>query len=217
MQTLVREIHSLEEAFSYLAPEVRNHSRRVAEYAEALFVQVVSEELYEGNPKGAREFKEENRKLAYEAGMYHDIGKAYFPEPYQTNAANLMEEEVAVYRQHVENGVLLLPQIVKGFNGRKDLEKRMVLDGIRDHHERVDEMCIRDRYYTINAAKAKETAGMLQPRVTIPMHYRSGGYGFDVIGTLDEDTGLCDDIVCYNTNILTVTEDTKKQTAVLGL
>lgn len=138
MQTLVREIHSLEEAFSYLAPEVRNHSRRVAEYAEALFVQVVSEELYEGNPKGAREFKEENRKLAYEAGMYHDIGKAYFPEPYQTNAANLMEEEVAVYRKHVENGVLLLPQIVKGFNGRKDLEKRMVLDGIRDHHERVD-------------------------------------------------------------------------------
>lgn len=72
-------------------------------------------------------------------------------------------------------------------------------------------------YYTINAAKAKETAGMLQPRVTIPMHYRSGGYGFDVIGTLDEYTGLCDDIVCYNTNTLTVTEDTKKQTAVLVL
>lgn len=138
MQTLVRELHSFEEAFSYLAPEVQSHSRRVAEYAQALFVQAVSEELYENTPQGSKEFQEENRKLAYEAGLYHDIGKAYFPQPYQTDRGPLMEEELAVYRKHVENGAQILPQIIKGFDERKALDKKMVLDGILDHHERVD-------------------------------------------------------------------------------
>lgn len=43
-------------------------------------------------------------------------------------------------------------------------------------------------HFTIDAAKATEIVKLLKPRITIPMHYRLGNFGFDIIGTLDEFT-----------------------------
>jgi len=40
-------------------------------------------------------------------------------------------------------------------------------------------------YYTIDAAQAREIIEQTKPKVTIPMHYRSEGIGFDVLSTLD--------------------------------
>ena len=41
-------------------------------------------------------------------------------------------------------------------------------------------------FYTIDAATAFELAGKIGAKITIPMHYRGEGFGYDVISTVDE-------------------------------
>ena len=72
-------------------------------------------------------------------------------------------------------------------------------------------------YYTITAAQAKEVTKLLSPRVVVPMHYRSDTFGYPVIGRLEEYTGLCNDVVAYDTNMITINKDTRPQTAILKL
>lgn len=72
-------------------------------------------------------------------------------------------------------------------------------------------------YYTIDAAQARRLAEKIGPRVTVPMHYRGDGFGFDVLGTVEDYTKLCDDVKFYPDNTLEVTKDTQKQTAVLAI
>lgn len=55
-------------------------------------------------------------------------------------------------------------------------------------------------YFTIDAATAHAIAGEIGARITVPMHYRSERFGYDVIGTLDEYTRLCSDVVYADTN-----------------
>ena len=70
-------------------------------------------------------------------------------------------------------------------------------------------------YYTIDAATAKAVADAVGARVVIPMHYRLGGMGYDVIGTLDAFTDLCDNVRYYDSNTFELGADTPAQTAVL--
>ena len=72
-------------------------------------------------------------------------------------------------------------------------------------------------YYTINAAQALEIVEQLRPRVTVPMHFRRGGVGYDVIATPDEFLSRCPNVVEYPGNTLTVDKETPAQTAVLQL
>ena len=71
-------------------------------------------------------------------------------------------------------------------------------------------------FYTIDAREAKALVDQLQPRVVIPMHYRSEvhHFGFDVIGTVEEFLELCDNVVHYDTNVVELTKDTPAQVAV---
>lgn len=39
--------------------------------------------------------------------------------------------------------------------------------------------------YTVTGAEAAQIVGQLQPRTVIPMHYRCGQYGFDVLDTVE--------------------------------
>ena len=57
----------------------------------------------------------------------------------------------------------------------------------------------------------------ISPRITVPMHYRGEGFGFDVLGTVEDYTKLCDDVRVYETNVLEVTKETPNQTAVLKI
>ena len=41
-------------------------------------------------------------------------------------------------------------------------------------------------YFTIDAETAKRVAEAVQPRLVIPMHYRSGAYGFSVLAEGEE-------------------------------
>jgi len=72
-------------------------------------------------------------------------------------------------------------------------------------------------YYTIDAKQAKKLVGQIKPKVTVPMHYRGEGFGFDVLGTVEDYTGLCDDVKAYEGNVLELHKDTEKQTAVLSM
>lgn len=138
MERLVRDIKTVEEAFSYLSERMQNHSKRVSEYTLIIFTQVVADDIYSDTGAGRRELIPENRPLAAQAGLYHDIGKAYLPAAYQMRQPVMSTEELAVYKKHVTDGEALLPTILKDFEKRKVLEKRMVLSGILEHHERVD-------------------------------------------------------------------------------
>lgn len=72
-------------------------------------------------------------------------------------------------------------------------------------------------YYTIGAAQAAEMATQIAPRVLIPMHYRLGDMGYDVIGTLDDFTALAPvtPVTYYPGNTMDLTPETPAQTAVL--
>lgn len=70
-------------------------------------------------------------------------------------------------------------------------------------------------YYTIDAAQAGKLADELAPTVVIPMHYRGDGFGYDVIGPLEDFTALRSDVVTYPGSTLELTPETVGQTAVL--
>ena len=72
-------------------------------------------------------------------------------------------------------------------------------------------------FYTIDANQAKALIDQIQPRVTIPMHYRSEHFGYDVLGTLEDFTKLCDCVVEYPGNSIELNEEMLQQTAVLKL
>ena len=72
-------------------------------------------------------------------------------------------------------------------------------------------------FYTIDAVQAKEIVSALEPKVVIPMHYRSDTFGYDVIGRLEEFTQFYSNIVTYATSTLVLDAETKVQTAVLTL
>ena len=61
------------------------------------------------------------------------------------------------------------------------------------------------RWTAFDAAQAKRQAGELSPAVVVPMHYRQAGVGFDVTGTVDQFTKLCDDVVTYSGSELELT------------
>ena len=72
-------------------------------------------------------------------------------------------------------------------------------------------------YYTINAEMAKQVVSLTEPRVVIPMHYKGKGFGFPVLGSVEQFTNrFCSSTVrWYDTNVLEVTADTPHQIAVL--
>ena len=50
-------------------------------------------------------------------------------------------------------------------------------------------------FYTIDAAQAKALVDDINPRVVVPMHYRSDSFGFDVLGTVEDYAALCDEML----------------------
>ena len=74
-------------------------------------------------------------------------------------------------------------------------------------------------FYTIDADAAKQTADAIGAAVVIPMHYRKSETGFDVLGTVEDFTGLYpqDQVKQYPSNTLALTPDTPRQVAVLSL
>ena len=67
-------------------------------------------------------------------------------------------------------------------------------------------------YFTIDAAEARQIMDQLQPSVTVPIHYRDGAIGFDVLSTLDEFLALVDiPVVRSEERQFTITEGMPRQ------
>ena len=62
-------------------------------------------------------------------------------------------------------------------------------------------------FFTIDAPTAKRIADAVAPRVVVPMHYRFGAHGYDVIGTLDAFTKLYNDVRYLDTDTFELTAD----------
>ncbi|MEA5135658.1 MAG: MBL fold metallo-hydrolase [Candidatus Fimivivens sp.] len=71
-------------------------------------------------------------------------------------------------------------------------------------------------FYTIDAVQAKTMADAIGAHVVIPMHYRNGPLGYEVIDTLESFASQCNNMVTYNTNDIVITTDMLAQTAVLA-
>lgn len=70
-------------------------------------------------------------------------------------------------------------------------------------------------FYTIDAAQAKKLVDEILPKVVIPMHYRGENFGYDVLGTVDQFTDLCELVVNYPGAALEVSKETQPHVAVL--
>ena len=68
-------------------------------------------------------------------------------------------------------------------------------------------------YYTIDTKEALKYIERIQPRIVIPMHYRSGDVGYDVLSTNEEFIKNRSNIV-YIDDYLEVHKETKGQTIV---
>ena len=70
-------------------------------------------------------------------------------------------------------------------------------------------------HYTIDARTAKNIVDALKPRVVVPMHYSSETFGFKEIAPLDDFLNITDNHVFYDTDTITVDENTPNQIAIL--
>lgn len=61
-------------------------------------------------------------------------------------------------------------------------------------------------HYTIDAATAAELVCALQPRLTIPMHYRGTGFGYDVIGPVEDFTARFEQVQHWASNVIDPSE-----------
>lgn len=57
-------------------------------------------------------------------------------------------------------------------------------------------------FYTIDAKTAFKLVQALKPALTIPMHYRGEGFGYDVISPVEDFTSLFDNVRFSDSNIL---------------
>lgn len=70
-------------------------------------------------------------------------------------------------------------------------------------------------YYTIDAAQAHALAGAIKPRITVPMHYRGAGFGYDVISTVDDFAALSENVKRLDGSVLEITGSEPAGTIIL--
>lgn len=71
-------------------------------------------------------------------------------------------------------------------------------------------------HYTVGPQEAKAIADAVEPRVTIPMHYRSDSFGYDVIGPVEDFLALCDAVTRCDSNTVEIVPGMPRQTLVLS-
>lgn len=69
-------------------------------------------------------------------------------------------------------------------------------------------------FYTIDAKQAHALVQELNPRIVVPMHYRSDTFGYEVIAPVADYLALCGESVHYDSNQMEITAGTPAQTAV---
>ena len=57
-------------------------------------------------------------------------------------------------------------------------------------------------YFTLGPDTAAELAEKLRPAITVPMHYRGEGFGYEVIGPVEDFLRRRDKVLRLETNVL---------------
>lgn len=70
-------------------------------------------------------------------------------------------------------------------------------------------------YYTVGPREAMEIVKAIEPRVVIPMHYRSPDFGFDVLGPVEDFLALCESWRKAEGNYIEINPDTEPGAVVL--
>lgn len=70
-------------------------------------------------------------------------------------------------------------------------------------------------YYTAEPSVVSEVLKEINPRIVIPMHYRTAVSGFPVLKTCEEFLSYCSGVVRYETDTLVLNRNSKPHTAVL--
>lgn len=70
-------------------------------------------------------------------------------------------------------------------------------------------------FYTIDAETAKKIVDEISPKTVIPMHFRGDGFGYDVIGPVEDFLSLCGESVRSESSTVEITEDTPAGVLVL--
>ena len=100
-----------DEAFQALAPTVRQQSIRVADYTRVIFVQACVMAYGHKTVVGKEQIVGEYADVAYQCGLYHQLGKAMLPTEYQLWKKNFTEEETAAYRTYTTVGRQLVAEL----------------------------------------------------------------------------------------------------------
>lgn len=66
-------------------------------------------------------------------------------------------------------------------------------------------------FFTIDAGQARKLAEELRPGIVVPMHFRSGSFGFDVLDTVEAYTALCSQVQTVSGSVLEITEGQKTE------
>lgn len=69
--------------------------------------------------------------------------------------------------------------------------------------------------YTVRAPEAKAICQQVNAKVIIPMHYRTGNQGFDVLETTEEFESLFDNVKHYDSDEYIVSEEITPEVAIL--
>ena len=70
-------------------------------------------------------------------------------------------------------------------------------------------------HYTVGPEGAKAIVDAIEPRVVIPMHYRSDRFGLTPIGPVEDYLDICGRWVRYETDTVEITQGMSRHTAVL--
>ncbi|HPW53428.1 MAG TPA: MBL fold metallo-hydrolase [Erysipelotrichaceae bacterium] len=70
-------------------------------------------------------------------------------------------------------------------------------------------------YYTIGPEIARKIVEAVNPKVTIPMHYRSENFGFDVLKTVYDFTGYFEKVIYLATDTLQFSDELDNEIIVL--
>lgn len=71
-------------------------------------------------------------------------------------------------------------------------------------------------FYTVGPKEAKAIVDAIQPKVVIPMHYRSESFGFDVLGTVEDFLRLCGSWERRDSNVFEAVPGMPSRTVVLS-
>ena len=70
-------------------------------------------------------------------------------------------------------------------------------------------------HFTIDARQAARIVSQLRPRITIPMHYREGALGYEVLAEVSEFTRQFDKVLWLTTDTLELSDELQDEIVVL--